>query len=197
MKKLVVLLLPALLLAQTTETCEVLTLEGNVEFREPHENAWQPASQGLLLEDKTTLRSSAGSARIKDYSGKEFILPASAQIIVNELRPLSRNDIIRELTAMELQKLPAERNSSSQNGFVLHGSDPALQNQDALDAYFELEENGAYSLYTQGYMAGFILKWHRLKTLMPEVTSERIEIALAEAYQQMQMPIHEKALRDQ
>lgn len=183
-------------MAQATEPCKVLNFEGNVEFREPHQNDWQPASKGLVLEDKTTLRSYAGSAKIRDYSGKEFILPASAQIVVNELMPLSRNDIIRELTAMELQKLPAEKKSSSQNGFVLHGSEPAPANREALDAYFQLEENGAYSLYSQGYMAGFILKWNRLKTLMPQATSERIETALTDAYQKMQMPNHEKALQE-
>jgi hypothetical protein len=172
----------------------LMAVSGDVQIRGANEVDWGRAEGGRVLQERETLRcSKAATAQIKTDGGKIFILPEDAQIEIRELRSLNREQVVLELTALEMQKLPAKKDSTKRpaSAFILHGTlpDSARKESDQVTlAYMRREERGALALFTQGYLAGFILKWNRLTSLLPACASEPAEAALIEAYQAMAMP---------
>jgi hypothetical protein len=178
------------------EKPEVLAaVSGEVHVRGPNELTWARAESGRILRERETLRcGKAATAQIKIAGGKVFVLPENAQIEIRELRAFNREQVVLELTALELQKLPAKKDSAKRpsSAFILHGalSDSAEQKDDRSRLeYIRCEERGALALFEQGYLAGFILKWNRLVGAFPAVASEAAEAALIKAYEAMEMPL--------
>jgi len=129
------------------------------------------------------------TAKIETYDGSVFHLPANAQIEIRDLKKMTRNDVIMELTALELQKLPPKKQSDEKNtAFILHGSLQDSMTTKEKQHYIFIETNGALSLFEQGYVAGFIIKWNRLLNTFPKVSSKTAIRALIKAYEIMAMP---------
>jgi hypothetical protein len=173
----------------------VLTaVSGEVQVRGANELDWVRAESGRVLHERETLRcGKAATAQIKTAGGKVFVLPEDAQIEIRELRPFNREQVVLELTALEMQKLPVKKDSTQRpsSAFILHGArrdSAGKQNDPATLEYIRREERGALALFAQGYPAGFILKWTRLTSLFPACASEAAEAALIKAYQAMEMP---------
>ncbi|MGH7596968.1 MAG: hypothetical protein ACREOI_11490 [bacterium] len=172
----------------------LMTVSGEVQARGANELDWVRAESGRVLHERETLRcGKAATAQIKTAGDKVFILPENAQIEIRELRPFNREQVVLELTALEMQKLPAKKDSTKRqsNAFILHGALPdsaGKQDDPGTLEYMRCEERGALALFAQGYFAGFILKWNRLANLFPACASEPAEAALIKAYQIMGMP---------
>jgi len=179
------------------EKCELIPLKGEIAVREPFQEIWLPVNQPMLLKDRITVLSRAESmANIRDYTGRLFVLPSKAQVEVRELKHLDRNALIMELTAMEMQKLPAgSGGNTSETAFILHGNLPDPQADDFnRNDYIVLERNGARSLYSQGYISGFILKTNRLMMLFPTEIFPDLEKMLIQAYDKMALPVRKQQL---
>jgi hypothetical protein len=181
--------------ALAQEEPHVLTaVSGEVQIRGTDEIAWTHVKTGRVLHERETLRcGKAAMAQIRTAGGKVFVLPENAQIEVRELRSFNREHVVLELTALEMQKLPAKKDSikRSSSAFILHGAlpDSAGNERDVSTLeYIRREERGALALFAQGYLAGFILKWNRLTSLFPAHASEAAEAALVKAYQALDMP---------
>jgi len=181
------------------QACVVLSFQGEIEVREPYQKEWKPVPVGAILEDRETIRSqNNSSAKIKTFDGSFFSLPANAQIEIGELKKLDKNDVIMELTILEVQKLPQHVEPSKRNNaFILHGSLPDSVNAQDIQNYVSMETNGALALFNQGYISGFIIKWNKLITIYPNIKSEQAEAALIKAYKLMDMPARLKELTDQ
>jgi hypothetical protein len=172
----------------------LLAVSGDVQIRGANELDWVRAESGRVLQERETLRcGKAATAQIKAADGKVLNLPENAQIEIRELRPLNREQVVLELTALELQKLPAKKDSTKRpsNAFILHGALPDSAGKEdgpSTLEYIRREERGALALFAQGYLAGFILKWNHLTSLFPACASEAAEAALIKAYQALEMP---------
>ncbi len=177
-----------------SQNCVVLDVRGEVKIRPVNESEWAAVSEGRILENRETIRSgSLATARIAAFDGSIFQLSENAQIEPRELQHRDRNEIVMELTALELLKLPSQqkRPNLNQSAFVLHGTLPdsgSWGSKKELEIYLQLEKQGAMALYEQGFIAGFIIKWNRLASIFPEARSERAEAALIKAYAKMDMP---------
>jgi len=193
---ILVVLLPTALLFAAEDDCVVQSLEGGVQIREPFQNDWVTARQGIVLKDHTTIRSLRnGRARIRAYSGESFVLPPAAQIEARDLRQLSREDLMMELTAIEMQKLP-QRNEQTrpESALVLHGRVNETKDLESIRKEFvDLETNGARSLYHQGFISGFIVKVNRLMIQFPEEQFLGLATEVIEAYDFLQMPARKQA----
>jgi hypothetical protein len=193
-KKITILIvfLPLLLFASNMgDNYILLTVQGEIEVREPFQKDWQSAFDGLNLHERMTIRSqSRSSATIRACDGSVFQLPPESQIESGELKRMTRDDVIMELTALEMQKLPKKNGTfKQQTAFVLHGSITDTMDLDNCEQYIQLEKNGALALFRQNYFAGFIIKWNRLKCAFPNLKSEKVNYALIRAYQIMDMPV--------
>ncbi len=172
----------------------LMTVSGDVQIRSANELDWVRAESGRVLHERATLRcGKAATAQIKAAGGKAFVLPENAQIEIRELWPFNREQVVLELTALEMQKLPAKRDSTKRpsSAFILHGTLPDSAGKEGDPGtleYIRREERGALALFAQGYLAGFILKWNRLTSLFPACASEAAEAALIKAYQALEMP---------
>lgn len=173
----------------------VLTaVSGDVQVRGANELDWVRAESGRILQDRETLRcGKAATAQIKAAGGKVFVLPEKAQIEIRELRSFNREQVVLELTALEMQKLPAKKDSTPKpaSAFILHGILPdsaGKEGDPGILEYIRREERGALALFAQGYLAGFILKWNRLTSLFPACASEPAEAAMVKSYQALEMP---------
>ena len=181
------------------DDCVVQSLEGGVQIREPFQNDWVRAKKGIVLKDHSTIRSqSNGRARIRTYSGEPFVLPPEAQIEVSDLRQLSREDLMMELTAIEMQKLPEQnQETKAETALVLHGAVHETRDLEAIRKEFvELETNGALSLFHQGFISGFIVKANRLMVQFPEENFLDLAAELIQAYDAMKMPSRKQAFID-
>jgi hypothetical protein len=197
MRVLIILfILSGNLFSASPQNCVIRSLIGQIEMREPYQTEWKQATENVILADRTTIRSyHNSSAQIKTYTDDVFTLPSNAQIEIQELRQLDRNQIVLELTALDLQKLPAKADSIKDNtAFILHGSLMDKVNDEASQNYISLEISGAMALFDQGYIAGFIIKWHKLSHAFSNIKSEKGEQALAEAYRIMNMPARLKEI---
>lgn len=183
--------------------CQVRSIAGDVEVREANQTAWKPLNESRTLKERETIRTGrGGTAKINSFNGEVFTLPESAQIEVRDLRRLSRNDIVMELTGIELQRLPASKDAPilNQTSFVLHGSQPTKTENvktDEFAAYVNRQITGMLSLFKQGFVAGFIIKWNRFANANPEVTSEEVEAILIRAYKSFKMPFRMKEAAQQ
>ena len=105
----------------------LMTVSGDVQVRGANELDWVRAENGRVLHARETLRcGKAATAQIKAAGGKVFVLPENAQFEIRELRPFNREQVVLELTALELQKLPAKKGSTPKpaSTFILHGAFP-------------------------------------------------------------------------
>lgn len=177
------------------QQCVVLSVSGDIQVRQANQLDWQPVNEGFTLNVRETIRGVTGSsARISTFEDRVFVLLGSSQIEVRELQKLNRDDVVMELTALEMQKLPVKMESPNnrQSAFVLHGSLPSEMEKSKVDKpkaeYIQLEKQGAISLFEQGFIGGYIIKWNRLVSLFPNIRSEKEEAALIKAYQEMKMP---------
>lgn len=184
--------------APLEQACVVLSFQGEIEVREPYQKDWKPVPIGAILEDRETIRcQNNSSAKIKTFDGSFFTLPANAQIEIGELKKLDKNDVIMELTILEVQKLPQQVEPSKRNNaFILHGSLPDSVNVEEIQNYVSMETNGALALFNQGFISGFIIKWNKLTTIYPNVSSEKTKAALIKACKLMDMPARLKELTD-
>jgi hypothetical protein len=189
MKKLFVLLLVSSSLSSGTEECSIISLKGKIEIRQPYQEAWNVASVGEALKDRVTIRShDLASAKIKTFDGSIFYLPPSAQIEIRNLMKLDRNQVIMELTVLDMQKLPRRNDpATNETALILHGSSKEDRDMDFDQKYITMEMNGAMALFDQDYLPGFVIKWNQLKSAFPHVISEKAEKALMEAYQKLGM----------
>ncbi len=186
--------------AQAALDWRVLTSTGVVQMRAESALAWSEVKTGHTLQLKTTLRSGKNSnARLQNAEGKIFVLPGHAQIVAHELQQYTREEVVLALTALELQRLPTRGapTQSPKSAFILHGAAPDSATSNMLaDKYIQQEERGAFALFEQGYLGGFILKWNRLTHLFPAISSERAESALIEAYTALGMPLRAQQARE-
>lgn len=198
MKKIcfmVVMLLSASVGAE--ENCHLLAFEGDVVIRKPFVNQFEAPAQGMALEDKMVLNASSRSeASIRTYDGSVFVLRGNAQIEVDELRKRDRNDLLMQLTGLEIQQLPDKNaNTTYQTAFVLHGEaseEPVVRSDEKITRYIEQETNGARTLYEQGYVSGFIIKWTRLLMVFPDLSNPEMDDLILKAYDQMNMPFRKQ-----
>jgi hypothetical protein len=183
------------LFSSNPQNCLVLSVTGKTEIRAPYQTEWKRATEDFILTDRTTIRSYRNSAvKIKTYNGDIFTLPSSAQIEIQQLRKLNRNEVVLELTALDLQKLPLQSDQDKDSEiFILHGAIQDKENNDESQKYISLEINGALALFDQGFIAGFIIKWKKLLNAFPNIKSEKAKQALIESYNIMKMP---KRLKD-
>jgi hypothetical protein len=176
------------------KSCRLLSVTGDIQVRRANALAWEPATVDRELAERETIRSGeASTARLLTFDGSVFTLPPNTQFEIHELRRMSRNEIVLELTAIELQKLPVRKVSPEQpqNVFILHGAMPdSAQPHEMSESrdYIQREERGALALFAQDYLAGFVLKWNRLLSAFPEHASQPAEIALIRAYRHLDMP---------
>ena len=172
------------------KSCSILSVSGNIELRAPYRTEWERATEDFILTDRTTIRSGKNStAKLETYNGDVFTLPPNAQIEIQQLRKLNRNEVVLELTALDLQKLPAQPGTEQNSeAFILHGAIQKEEKNDESQKYISLEINGALALFEQGFIPGFILKWNKLLYAFPSVKSEKAQNALTESYKKMNMP---------
>jgi hypothetical protein len=193
MKAILILffILPCTLFStETGDVCILLSIHDKVDIREPYQKEWKTASNISILKDLMTVKSGSNSyAKIKTYDGSIFLLPPDAQIEIRELKKITRDELVSELTALDLQKLPAKKKSTNtHNAFVLHGFLKDSADAGSLKKYIKFEEKGALSLFEQGYISGFVIKSNRLKYAFPKYSSKKLETALIKAYKIMEMP---------
>lgn len=177
--------------------CELISQEGQVRIRPAYQEGWSAIREGDTLASLATVWTSHGSRAVfKTGDGSEFILPANARIEIRELKQLSRDEVIMELTALELQKLPgSDETERPARAFVLHGSPPEIDDENSRLRYLTLEENGAVALFEQGFISGFIIKWNRLHYQFPGVKLSEADRLIESAYEQMNMPARLKAVK--
>jgi hypothetical protein len=191
-------LIPTLLVALESEYVVVLSTQNQVKVRQPFEEHWQKASAGMVLKNRETIKSNSSSyARLKSYDGRVFKLAANSQIEARDLKNFDRNELVMELTAIELQRLPKDYEKPKKpEVFILHGALVDSQQTDSteLERYFEFEKNGAMALYSQNFIPGFILKWSRLTSTFPELKNQRLDSALFKSFEKMNMPTRMKKL---
>jgi hypothetical protein len=199
---LIFLIVSARLSWAQNKSCEVIAVAGHVQVRAANALQWELLEKGRILQERETLRSDkTATARLRTPEGKIFALPENAQIEIRELRWRDRNQVVLELTALEMQKLPAKKDSTPKPpaAFILHGAlpDSAMPAPEAeMRDYLHREERGALALFAQGYYAGFILKWNRLLSAFSNFASEPAEAALIKAYEIMGMPFRMEQARE-
>jgi hypothetical protein len=178
------------LFSSNPKSCIVLSVTGEIEIRAPYQTEWKQATEDFSLTDRTTIRSYRNSAaKIKTYNGDIFTLPSSAQIEIQQLHKLNRNEVVLELTALDLQRLPLQSGQNKDSeAFILHGAIQDKENNDESQKYISLELNGALALFEQGFISGFIIKWKKLLNAFPNIKSENVQKALGESYKIMKMP---------
>jgi hypothetical protein len=187
--------LPLLISSQTVhDFCLIESTSGVVELREPFGEAWQSVTNGTKLIEGQTIRTDKnGKVRIRTFDQSIMELPSLAQIEVRDMKRMTRDDLILELTALELQQLPnPENRDNSERAFVLHGA-PYESATKVPESVIQQEDNGAMALYEQGFIPGFILKWNRWRMAFPELTLPNADQAISKAYEQMDMPARMKA----
>lgn len=183
-------------------SCQLLSVNGEIQVRRSNTLAWEPATVEGLLEARETVRSGdASTARLLTFDGSIFTLPPNTQFEIHELRRMSRDELVLELTALDLQKLPVRKFApeNQPGAFILHGElpDSAGQREGSKSGdYIQCEERSALALFAQGYLTGFVLKWNRLLSAFPEHTSQPAEIALIQAYKQLDMPFRLQQARE-
>jgi hypothetical protein len=192
MKKWFILLfIPTIMFALESDYVVVLSIQNQVEIRQPFEQAWQKASIGTLLKDRETIKCGASSyTKLKAYDGRIFTLGPYSQIETRDLIKLDQNDLVMELTALELQKLPKEKGKLEKpEAFILHGSADDLEKSKSveLERYVKLEQNGALALYLQNFVPGFILKYNRFSFNCPNFKSQKLDKALMESLKKMNL----------
>ena len=144
------MLMPIIIFSAENDLVVLLATKGTVEIREPYQEQWTAASVGTILKNKSTIRSHLNSsARLRSYDGRIFALPANAQIEARDLKNMDRNEIVLQLTALEMQNLPFQKKELNKpQAFILHGSLNTKNDEknEVIDNFINLEKNGALAI---------------------------------------------------
>lgn len=176
----------------------LLSSTGIIKIRNPFDIEWTNVQPGAILQERTMLRSNSNSqARIKTPDGRFFTLPQNSQVEIQDLKKRDKYQLMLELTALELQRLPTKKDiSPATNPYILHGEDITTISQADIQ-YIQREEKGAIALFEQGFISGFILKANRMITFFPGYNLSQLKKFLMTAYQMMGMTFHLEKLSNQ
>lgn len=176
-------------------------LGGDIRYRTAFATEWIIIQKNTILQEHDMIRSGPGaSANIHGPDNAIFRFPEMAQIEMRELLPMTRNELVMALTALEILELPGKAEKpQNQSAFILHGKrlSDSIHTEKGFFEYVKLEENGALALFEQRFLSGFIFKCNKLKRLYPEFQLKDLQLALIKAYDEMEMPFRkEKELQD-
>ncbi len=118
--------LPFSIIAQE-QRCRLISVMGEVQVRGANELSWEVAAGDRIFQNRETIRSGkASTAKIQAFDESVFVLPENAQIEIRELQRLSRDQVVLELTALAMQKLPVRKDSlkGQSSAYILHGASP-------------------------------------------------------------------------
>jgi len=169
----------------------IKSCKGEVQWRERTARNWQRATANLTLPKSAAIRTMQnGRVVLRTYYGIEFSLPENAELDTYELSPFSREELVMELTALELQSLPEKKNNpmDESTDFVLHGAMSDSGQSSETMAFRKRQMNGLLALYKQGFYAGFILKYYQLELLFPDLNDPALRQALLVSFEKMNMP---------
>ena len=149
---------------------KVTKLSGEVNIRRGVEEDWQPASDGILLEDIDTILTGAdGVVVLQTNDGIKFELGNNSILDISDLRKISEKELFLYLMSKKVQKIEP-RNGKTRLRIgkvsVVHGESKVesenVPGNNSKSDFLIQEKNGARALHEQSLYPNSIIKYHKI-----------------------------------
>jgi hypothetical protein len=151
----------------------IVKVKGNVQVRKGLEEKWQPAKNGMILEDIDTILNISGEVILQLNQDITFSLGPNAMLDIADLRNISKRDLFLLLMSKKVKKIEpsgGQKNIKVSNVTVVHAESKLAQKQSpGTDnrQLFDRSLNGAKALFTQKYYTNTIVKLHQILSRFP------------------------------